>query len=65
MNTDIRACIKGKTFRASRSFDSSQFTEAHEWSTEWLENDDAIRAEIFDSYGLVWDNKNGMNLKNR
>lgn len=61
----MRAYVQGKTYTASAPFSTEQFTEAFEWCQEWLNNQSATHAEIFDQYGLIWDNRNGMNLKNR
>jgi hypothetical protein len=65
IDTSIRAYIQGKGFSVSRPYSSEDFTEAFEWCKEYLGKYKGEHAEIFDGHGLVWDNRNGMNLKNR
>lgn len=65
MDNAIRAYIEGRGFKVSRPYTIEQFTEAFEWCREYLSKYGGTHAEIFDEYGLVWDNRNGMNLKNR
>ncbi len=45
--------------------DSCDFTEAFEYCQEYLYKYGGKYAQIVDQYGLVWDSKTGMNIKNR